>query len=414
MTVPRHSAGDGEPPLRVVVVGHADHGKSTVVGRLFVGMGAGVAETAAAGVTAAGGLDAGRDTPWATGLPAAHEVLVRTARRAYAIVDAPDPGPVLKAVLCDGLDADAALLVIDASEGVREPSRRYGRFLRLLGARQVSVIVNKMDLVDYEQEQFELIEEEFRHHLMGVGVEPRSFVPVSARRGDGLAGPLDQQDRNNMPWYEGPSVLDVLDELDRTPTRAALPLRLVNATGGGPEGGVRGAVHAGVAQVGDRVVVTPGQKLATVQALAETAATPIVEMRLDPPVMVGRGDVVSHATTPPRETQHFQGLLYWAHATPAAVGDACVVRIAGAETPCVIEAIADGVRARDLTEIPDDALSADCAGVATVRTAAPVALDDYADVWATGRFTLFARAEGPSGAPTPGARLGAGLVRLQS
>ncbi len=414
MTTPHPVSRSGEPPLRVLVVGHADHGKSSVVGRLFVGLQADVASHADAEVAQrADSPGAVPASPWAVSLPTAHEVLLRTPRRSYAIVDAPDPGPVLKAVLCDGLDADAALLVIDASEGVREPSRRYGRFLRLLGARQVGVIVNKMDLVDYEQEQFELIEEEFRHHLMGVGVEPAAFVPVSARQGDGLAGRRDQHDHDNMPWYDGPSVLELLDQLDRAPSRAQLPARFV-CLARDSSGSVEAAVHAGTAQAGDRVVVTPGHKLAAVQAVEPGAAAGTVHVRLDPPLTLARGDVISHATTPPRETQRFQGLLYWSHGTPAAVGDAYVARIAGADTPCEIEAIGDAVRVRDLAAVTEGGLEADWAGVVTVRTAAPVAVDDYADVWATGRFTLFARDEGPSGSPRPGARLGAGLVRLQS
>lgn len=420
MTTPIRAPEPDGAALRVLVVGHADHGKSSVIGRLFSD--ARLSRFAGAAAPA----ETSAQALWAADVPMAHEVRVHTGERAYAILDAPDPGPVLKAMLCGALEADAALLVIDASEGVREPSRRHGQLLQLLGLRQVVVIVNKMDLVDYEQEQFELIEEELRHHLAGLGLSPSAFIPVSARRGDGVAGRLDQSERNNMPWYEGPSLVEALDALREPPARGLLPLRLVVTAAKGP-GEVTGVVRAGTVRVGDRVLATPGNKLAAVTAVdaafsfapwraPQADAGPAamegeaVRLQLDPPLALSAGVVLSHETAPPRETQRFRTLAYWVDDRLTVPGEACIARLNGVDTLAVVEAVEHVVHAEDLSPASGAVLTNDRVGEATLRVARPLAVDDHADVWPTGRVTLFAPTA-PSGA-APGPQLAAGFVRL--
>src|SRR5690606_5048976 len=108
--------------------------------------------------------------------------------------------------------AEAAVLLIDAKEGVRENSRRHGYLLSMLGIRQVAVVVNKMDLVDYDREVFDRIVGEYRAFLEEVGIRPHCFIPISAREGDLVAGPSAA-----MPWYDGPDVLAAVDAFGKAP-----------------------------------------------------------------------------------------------------------------------------------------------------------------------------------------------------
>src|ERR1700733_3575559 len=184
--------------MNVVIVGHVDHGKSTVVGRLL-------ADTDA---LPQGKLDAVRRECERTGKPFEYAFLldaledeqdqgitIDTARcffksktRDYIIIDAPGHIEFLKNMISGAARAEAAVLVIDAKEGVRENSRRHGYILSMLGIRQVVVLVNKMDLVDRSQSHFEKIEKEYRDFLASISaVTPKQFIPVCAVSGENLA-----------------------------------------------------------------------------------------------------------------------------------------------------------------------------------------------------------------------------------
>src|SRR5437762_7708416 len=175
--------------MSIVIVGHVDHGKSTVVGRLL-------ADT---GSLPLGKLDSVKLECQRTGKPFEYAFLLdaltdeqdqgitidtarsffKTARREYIIIDAPGHIEFLKNMISGAARAEAAVLVIDAKEGVRENSRRHGYILSMLGIRQVVVCVNKMDLVGYDRAHVEGIEKEYRGFLESIGaVTPRQFIAI--------------------------------------------------------------------------------------------------------------------------------------------------------------------------------------------------------------------------------------------
>src|SRR3984885_12740221 len=193
--------------MNIVVVGHVDHGKSTVVGRLFADTGA----------LPLGKLEAVRKECLRTGKPFEYAFLLdalsdeqdqgitidtarcffKTKARDYIIIDAPGHIEFLKNMISGAARAEAATLVIDAKEGVRENSRRHGYILSMLGIKQVVVCVNKMDLVAHDESHFHAIEQEYRAFLEGIGaVRPERFIPVSAILGENLAAR-----GAGMPWY---------------------------------------------------------------------------------------------------------------------------------------------------------------------------------------------------------------------
>src|SRR3982751_965687 len=205
--------------MNIVVVGHVDHGKSTVVGRLL-------ADT---GSLPEGKLEAVRKECQRTGKPFEYAFLLdalsdeqdqgitidtarsffKTAKRDYIIIDAPGHIEFLKNMISGAARAEAAVLIIDAKEGVRENSRRHGYILSMLGIRQIVVCVNKMDLVDHDEAHFRAIEKEYRAFLESIGsVSPRNFIPVAAVAGVNLANRGKE-----TPWYKGPTLLELLDTL---------------------------------------------------------------------------------------------------------------------------------------------------------------------------------------------------------
>src|SRR5207237_4359473 len=228
-------------PLKVVFVGHVDHGKSTLIGRILQDTDS----------LPAGKIDMVKKTCAAEGMEFEYaflldalleeqkqnvtidttEIPFRTSRRQYAIIDAPGHKEFLKNMITGASRADAAVLVIAANEGVREQSRRHAYLLSLLGLKQVVVVVNKMDLADFSQKRFEEIETEDRKFLGEMGLEERVFVPASAKNGDNVAStssPSDESVRmtdKKMKWHRGPSVLEALDLLEPQSADVDLPLR---------------------------------------------------------------------------------------------------------------------------------------------------------------------------------------------
>src|SRR5262249_50020910 len=137
-------------------------------------------------------------------------------------IDAPGHIEFLKNMISGAARAEAAVLVIDAKEGVRENSRRHGYILSMLGIRQVLVCVNKMDLVGRSEEHFRQIEREYRAFLQGIGaVSPKRFIPIAAITGENLV-----EQSHEMGWYDGPTLLEALDGFTKAPPKTDQPLRM--------------------------------------------------------------------------------------------------------------------------------------------------------------------------------------------
>ena len=187
------SPGIGLEPLRVVIVGHVDHGKSTLVGRLIYEMGSlpdGKFEAIKA-------MCERRGMPfeWAFLMDAFQserdqgitidtaQIWLRSKTRDYVVIDAPGHREFIKNMITGAASAEAALLMIDASHGIQQQSRLHGFLLNLLGIRQVAVVVNKMDLVGYSASHFEEIRRTYAQYLAGFGAQADYVVPVSAREG---------------------------------------------------------------------------------------------------------------------------------------------------------------------------------------------------------------------------------------
>ena len=182
--------------LQLVVVGHVDHGKSTLIGRLLFDTHSvpdGKAERIEAACKAEGMefeyaflLDALLEEQAQNITMDTTRAPFRTERRPFTIIDAPGHKEFLKNMITGAASADAAVLLVDAQEGLREQTRRHCFLLSLLGLRQIVVAVNKMDLVGYRPEVFEAIRSELAEFLAKLGVEPANFIPISAKHGEGL------------------------------------------------------------------------------------------------------------------------------------------------------------------------------------------------------------------------------------
>ncbi len=391
--------------MKIVIVGHVDHGKSTLVGRLFHDTGSlpeGKYESIKAMCERRGmpfeyaflmdALQAERDQGITIDTS---QIWFRTEKREYVIIDAPGHKEFLKNMVTGAAASDAALLLIDAEEGVREQSRRHGYLLHLLGVKQVAVVVNKMDLVGYDQKRFQEIEREYTDYLAGLGVHPVFFIPISAREGVNVA-----ERSPNMDWYRGPTVLEALDEFQVVTQPVDLPMRMpVQAVYKFDHRRIiAGRIESGSIKVGDRVLFSPSNKTARVASIEAWSvdeqptvgsAGQSVGITLDEQIFVERGEICSLESEPPVETDVFRGRLFWLGKRPLTVGDRFKMKLATAVVPVRVQSIDQVVDTDDLSldaggsEVPRNAVAE-----VTLRAEQIVALDDFSNDQRLGRFVL--------------------------
>jgi len=407
-----------EAPLRVAVVGHVDHGKSTLVGRLLHAKGA-LSETKVAAVRAmcerrgmpfewafvTDALQAERDQ--GVTVDAGH-VRLAHGGRSFALIDAPGHREFLKNMISGAADCDAALVVIDAEEGVREQSRRHAFMLHLLGVRELVVAVTKMDRVDYAQTRFDEVRRDFTTLLASLGIAGAAFVPVSGRAGDNI---LNASPRT--PWYRDGGLLDRLGGIAPRPSAANRPLRLPiqDVYKFDTRRILAGRIESGRLRVGDEIVIAPADHRVAVRGIEGWAVDgPILEaeagqsvgITLDEQVFVARGDVIAHPESPAFETDAFRGRLFWLGRAPLRAGARLTLRVHTAETPVTVERIERVVDTARMTDLADTEVPPHAVADILLRGRAVLALDAARDLDRTGRFVLL---DGPD-------IVGGGLVDL--
>jgi bifunctional enzyme CysN/CysC len=391
--------------LKIVIVGHVDHGKSTFVGRLFYDTGSlpegkleqlqAVAQRRGAPFEWANLMDALQAERDQNITIDTAQIWFRTPKRQYVIIDAPGHKEFLKNMVTGAASADAALLLIDANEGVQEQSRRHGYLLNLLGIRQIAVLVNKMDLQSFSRARFEQIEAEFRAFLKSVGVEPLCFIPMSAKLGDNIATPS-----SNMPWWEGPTVLKTLDEfqLGQRPVHQPLRFPIQDVYRFDDRRNLAGRVEAGTLRVGDRLVFSPSNKISAVKSIerwcapaSDTAqAGESIGITLTEQVFVARGAVAALESAPPYELTRCKASVFWLGRAPFAKGRPYKLKLATQEVECEIDSIHKIIDSSTLQSVSHEGEFVGRNEVAelTLKARHPLAFDVHADIVATGRFVI--------------------------
>ena len=273
------------------------------------------------------------------------QIFFKTPRRPYVIIDAPGHKEFLKNMVSGAASADAAILVVDAKEGVREQTRRNGYILHLLGLEKVIVCVNKMDLVDHDEARFHELEKEVTDYLSGMGILPAHVLPVSARHGDGLA-----QLSDNMPWFKWSSLIDALDATDPKPMPVELPLRfpIQDVYKFDERRILAGRIESGKISIGDTLLISPSNARAKVQTI-ESWSTPSplvtasagqsIGITLNDQIFVERGHVVSHVQDAPIETNVFRARIFWLGRAPLEVGRRYKLKLATMEHAVEVQAI---------------------------------------------------------------------------
>jgi bifunctional enzyme CysN/CysC len=391
--------------LRLVIVGHVDHGKSTLVGRLL-------SDT---GTLPEGKLDfirdickqQGKEFEFAFLLDALEEeqeqgitidtsqIFFSTAQRKYVIIDAPGHKEFLKNMVTGAADAEAALLMIDANEGVQEQSRRHGYILKLLGLTQVAVVINKMDLVDYDEKVYSKIRTEYTAFLDSLGIEAREFIPVSAKLGVNIAALKDE-----MPWYKGPTVLNMVDQFEKKPPPDHLPFRfpVQDVYKFDERRIIAGRVESGKLKTGDRVIFSPSNKQAVVKSIEAwsvpeqpnvATSSESIGFTLDEQIFVERGDVCSLMDQLPIVSTTFDANVFWMGKRNLEKGRKFTLKLNTQEVECEVVDFKKAIDASTLETLTNqDYIAKNDVAELTLKTRTPVAFDLFGSIATTGRFVL--------------------------
>ena len=401
-------AADQREQMNVVIVGHVDHGKSTLVGRLLADTGS-LPEGKLEAVKAqckrnakpfeyAFLLDALKDEQ-------AQGITIDTARsffksskRDYIIIDAPGHIEFLKNMISGAARAEAALLLIDAHEGIKENSKRHGYMMRFLGIKNIAVCVNKMDLVHYDEKVFEQIKADYTKFLKEIDLTPKSFIPIAAFHGDNMISHSEK-----MPWYQGGSVLDVLDSFQKAAPLDQLPFRMpvqdiYKFTEEGDERRiVAGRVECGTVKVGDNIVFLPSGKKNRIKSVeyfngpvrTQASAGESIGFTYDTEIYIRPGEILCKASEKlPNVSNKFRANIFWMGKQPLIKGKTYKLKIATQQVPVIVADIIHVLNAAELASSQKPHVDRHEVGEIIFETLKPIAFDVVGDIAQTGRFVL--------------------------
>jgi len=394
--------------LRFSTAGSVDDGKSTLIGRLLYDTQSvyedQVRSIEGKGTTAPGQIDFALLTD---GLRAEREqgitidVAYRyfsTPRRKFIIADTPGHEQYTRNMATGASTADAAVVLIDAAKGVLVQSRRHAYIASMLRVKYVLVAVNKMDLIGYDEAAFRAIEQDFSLVLEEIAADTGNpveaiFVPLSALAGDNVV-----HKTSAMPWYTGPSLLELLESVPAARETRSAPFRFPVQRVIRPSHNFRGfagQIASGTVKPGDTITVLPSGRSAEVERivtfdgdLAEAHAPLSVTLVLNRELDISRGDLIASANSTPSVTRHVGASLVWMDQQPLALNRRYLLKHTSHTVPAFVASIAHRTNIGTLAHEAADTLEMNAIGVVSIELLRPIALDVYAENRATGAFIL--------------------------
>ncbi|WP_137152241.1 sulfate adenylyltransferase subunit CysN [Devosia sp. FKR38] len=330
-----------------------------------------------------------------------------TDKRKFIVADTPGHEQYTRNMATGASNADLALVLIDARKGVLTQTRRHSFILSLIGVKHVVLVVNKIDLVDYEQAVFDRIVAEYRAFAAPLGFKTLEAIPVSALRGDNM---LAQSP--NTPWYGGPALVPYLETIDVSEDRSAQPFRFPVQWVNRPNldfRGFSGTVASGAIAVGDEVLIASSRKPAVVkrivtmdgdldQAIAGRAVTLVLDREVD----ISRGDVLSWPGETPEYSNQFQARVIWMSEEPAYPGRSYLLKVGAQTISATITDLKFRTNVNTLEQTAATKIDLNEVATVTLATDKPIAFDSYKTNALTGGFILVDRLSN--------ATLGAGTI----
>lgn len=396
-----------KPHMNLVFIGHVDHGKSTLVGRLLFDSG-NVSEAelrklkelaqslGKSGFEFAFVMDnLKEERERGVTIDLSHQKFV-TDRYEFTIIDAPGHKDFIKNMITGTSQADAAVLVVAATDGIMEQTKEHLFLCKTLGVKQLIIGINKMDAVKYSQDKFNAVKKDIETLMKKVGFNPEKipFLAISGWEGDNVV-----KKSAHMPWYTGKTLVEQMNELVQPEKPTGLPLRLpiqdvYNITGIGVV--PVGRVETGIMKVGDKVIIVPGREGKGVEGEVKSIEMHHEQVQqVEPGDNIGfnvrgigkkdiaRGDVLGHVTNPPTIAKEFTAqIIVLNHPTVLTVGYTPVFHIHTAQVACTFTELIrqiDPASGATIKEKPDMLKNGDVAFVKIVPTK-PLVIEKKSDI----------------------------------
>jgi len=399
------NVSDNMSLLRFITCGSVDDGKSTLIGRLlydskqvFDDQLSGIASTNGNGgkldlALLVDGLAAEREQ--GITIDVAYRYFA-TEKRKFIVADTPGHEQYTRNMATGASTADLAVLLIDARAGVQVQTRRHAFITSLLGIKHVVVAINKMDLVEFSQKDFNQIEEDFRAFAGGLNFTDIRCIPICALDGDNVTKPSDR-----MAWYRGQDLLSTLEhvEISRSETSVGfrMPVQWVNRASADFRG-YAGTICAGEVCKGDEIIVVPSGKTARVQEIVtmdgnlECAVThQAVTLTLDEKLDISRGDFICAKVSPPKHSDQFQASILWMGEDKLFPGRGYLLKTCNRTVPASVSALKYAVDVNDFSHVSTKTLQLNEIGVCNLSLGKSIVFDAYADNRTTGSFILIDR-----------------------
>jgi len=392
-----------EHSLSIIIVGHVDHGKSTLIGRLLYDTGCLPPDKYAEIQKSSEML--GKRVEFAFVMDCLEEersrgitidttqTFFRTSKRRYVIIDAPGHKEFLKNMITGTSQAEAALLIIDSFEGIRDQTKRHAYILGMLGLKQIIVLLNKIDLVRYAQAKFQELKAEITDFLGRLNVRPTFILPISAIHGDNVATPSEK-----IPWFNGPTVLQALDtfealKVEEKPLR--FPIQDIYRINGKKI--LVGRIEAGHLAQGERLFLFPEKKEVSVKSIEKFLQKDVTAAHVEESVGIclkernrtRRGQILAGDQSS-RISDRIRANIFWMDQTVHPIGEPLLFRCVTQEVSCRIEKMYKKFDPASLEWIEEDASSIKGAEVADVmiHLETQVVFDAFNDIPEMGRFVL--------------------------
>jgi sulfate adenylyltransferase subunit 1 len=392
-----------ERVLPIVIVGHVDHGKSTLIGRLLYDTGClppdkfseiqSSSETLGRNLEFAFVMDCFEEERSRGITIDTTQTFFKTPKRRYVIIDAPGHKEFLKNMITGSSQAEAALLIIDAFEGIRDQTRRHAYILGMLGFKQVCVLLNKIDLVEYAQDKFIQLKAGVTDFLNQLDIHPTFILPISAIQGDNVAHPSEK-----LSWFDGPTVLQALDtfealKVEEKPLR--LPIQDIYTIDGKKI--LVGRIEAGRLRKGERVYLLPEKKKVEVKVIEKFLEEDVPLAHFEESVgiclkgrhRIKRGQILTGDLSS-MISDSIRANIFWMDARAHQKGETLLFRCVTQEIPCQIEKIYKKFDPASMELIEEEASSISGAEVADVmiHLKSQAVVDPFNDIPEMGRFVL--------------------------
>lgn len=394
--------------LRFITCGSVDDGKSTLIGRLLYDskmifedqLAALEADSKKSGTQ-------GQEIDFALlvdGLAAEREqgitidVAYRffaTEKRKFIVADTPGHEQYTRNMVTGASTADLAVILIDARKGVLVQTRRHSYLAHLLGTRHIVLAVNKMDLVDYDQQIFDDIVAEYRAFAETIGIENFTAIPLSGFKGDNITSAPSE----NTPWYDGPALIEHLESVELANVAAQeqpfrMPVQWVNRPNLDFRG-FSGLITGGTVKPGDPVRIVPSGKVSTVESivtyggdLPEAVSGQSVTLTLADEVDCSRGDVIAIADNPPEASDQFEATMVWMSDEAMKAGRGYWLKLASQNVTAIVQEPKYEINVNTMEQLAAKTLELNSIGVVELHTDKPLTFESYADSKALGGFIL--------------------------